>query len=78
MVDGTTEVYEIDYRGPETHSSIPPPGHFHGNKKPPLPNLIHKESTVMGSSKAKSYRSGSYNLGRKVRFYIECGQIQRP
>nr|KJB16753.1 hypothetical protein B456_002G249500 [Gossypium raimondii] len=23
------EVYEIDYRGPETHTSIPPPGHGH-------------------------------------------------
>ncbi|KAG4996156.1 hypothetical protein JHK85_027595 [Glycine max] len=25
-----TEIYEIDYRGPETHSSgVPPPHHFH-------------------------------------------------
>ncbi|KAK4783249.1 hypothetical protein SAY86_007623 [Trapa natans] len=22
-------LYEIDYRGPETHSSSPPPSHFH-------------------------------------------------
>ncbi|BBH06025.1 hypothetical protein Prudu_017571 [Prunus dulcis] len=51
-----TEVYEIDYRGPETHSSIPPPDHSHG--KP----LIHKES-AMASPKPKSSRASS--MGRK-------------
>ncbi|OIW11203.1 hypothetical protein TanjilG_28294 [Lupinus angustifolius] len=25
-----SEIYEIDYRGPETHSSVPPPDHSHG------------------------------------------------
>ncbi|KAK9124318.1 hypothetical protein Sjap_013920 [Stephania japonica] len=25
MVDSKTDVYEIDYRGPETHSFVPPP-----------------------------------------------------
>ncbi|KDP29092.1 hypothetical protein JCGZ_16481 [Jatropha curcas] len=26
-----SEIYEIDYRGPETHSSVmPPPGRSHG------------------------------------------------
>ncbi|KAL5546197.1 hypothetical protein UlMin_005884 [Ulmus minor] len=34
------EIYEIDYRGPETHSSIPPPDHTHG--KP----WIHRESSL--------------------------------
>ncbi|KAL2323277.1 hypothetical protein Fmac_027656 [Flemingia macrophylla] len=30
---GESEIYEIDYRGPETHSSvIPPPHHFHIGK----------------------------------------------
>lgn len=62
MVDSTTEVYEIDYRGPETHSSIPPPGHFHGKKKP-LPNVIHNDSVVIGSKNS----GGNYNMGRKVR-----------
>ncbi|PRQ43489.1 hypothetical protein RchiOBHm_Chr3g0469031 [Rosa chinensis] len=64
-VDSTTEVYEIDYRGPETHSSIPPPGHLHGKKKP-LPNVIHKES-VIGSPKSKRFRGGNYNTGRKTK-----------
>ncbi|KAH0995709.1 hypothetical protein GBA52_019573 [Prunus armeniaca] len=53
-----TEVYEIDYRGPETHSSIPPPDHSHG--KP----LIHKES-AMASPKPKSSRASS--MGRKAK-----------
>ncbi|KAE9585461.1 hypothetical protein Lalb_Chr25g0289201 [Lupinus albus] len=25
-----SEIYDIDYRGPETHSSVPPPDHSHG------------------------------------------------
>ncbi|CAL0310455.1 unnamed protein product [Lupinus luteus] len=25
-----SEIYEIDYKGPETHSSVPPPDHSHG------------------------------------------------
>lgn len=66
MVDSTTEVYEIDYRGPETHSSIPPPGHFHGKKKP-LPNGIHNHSVVIGSTPKSKNSGGNYNMGRKVR-----------
>ncbi|XP_050383732.1 uncharacterized protein LOC126800406 [Argentina anserina] len=67
MVDSTTEVYEIDYRGPETHSSIPPPGHLHGKKKPsPSPSVIHKES-VTGSPKSKRFRGGNYYMGRKAK-----------
>ncbi|XP_021911370.1 uncharacterized protein LOC110825221 [Carica papaya] len=33
-----SEIYEIDYRGPETHSSIPPPDHSHGRR----PFIHHK------------------------------------
>ncbi|GLT79333.1 hypothetical protein SLA2020_508250 [Shorea laevis] len=34
-----TEVYQIDYRGPETHSSIPPPDHYGGGRP-----FIHRQS----------------------------------
>ncbi|KAJ4704856.1 putative Transmembrane protein [Melia azedarach] len=44
-----SEVYEIDYRGPETHSSIPPPDHSSG--KP----TVHRESTAM-APKCKGLR----------------------
>ncbi|QCE06190.1 hypothetical protein DEO72_LG9g1201 [Vigna unguiculata] len=38
-----SEIYEIDYRGPETHSSIiPPPHHFHVGK--PHSTTPHKGS----------------------------------
>jgi hypothetical protein len=47
------EVYQIDYRGPETHSSTPPPDHAHG--KP----LIHRKSSSKGSR-------GTGNIGEKV------------
>ncbi|XP_048423483.1 uncharacterized protein LOC103934593 isoform X2 [Pyrus x bretschneideri] len=56
-----TEVYEIDYRGPETHSSVPPPGHSHGKKRLPL---IHKEN-AMATPKPKSIEGA--NMGRKVK-----------
>ncbi|KAM2345488.1 uncharacterized protein LOC126592476 isoform X1 [Malus sylvestris] len=56
-----TEVYEIDYRGPETHSSVPPPGHSHGKKSLPL---IHKEN-AMATPKPNSIEGA--NMGRKVK-----------
>jgi len=51
------EVYQIDYRGPETHSSTPPPDHHH--VKP----LTHRE-TAVAAPKSKGLKGGS--LGRKV------------
>lgn len=30
-----SEIYEIDYRGPETHSFVPPPNHSHGKTHSP-------------------------------------------
>ncbi|KAG7600982.1 hypothetical protein ISN45_At05g002120 [Arabidopsis thaliana x Arabidopsis arenosa] len=38
-----SEVYEIDYRGPETHNSRPPPETMHG--KPPY---IHHNTSAAG------------------------------
>ncbi|KAF3960086.1 hypothetical protein ACB098_09G022000 [Castanea mollissima] len=52
------EVYQIDYRGPETHSSTPPPAHHH--VKP----WIHRE-TAVAARKSKGLKGG--NLGRKVK-----------
>lgn len=43
------DVYEIDYKGPETHSSIPPPDHSRGKR------MIHHE-TAMESPKCKGLR----------------------
>ncbi|KAJ4828425.1 hypothetical protein Tsubulata_016768 [Turnera subulata] len=49
-----SEMYEIDYRGPETHSSvIPPPGHSRGRP------WIHRQSRVKASAKSKSSRGGN-------------------
>lgn len=36
-------VYEIDYRGPETHSSVPPPHRSHGTA-----GLDGRKGTVSG------------------------------
>ncbi|KAK1563268.1 hypothetical protein Q3G72_025179 [Acer saccharum] len=44
------EVYEIDYKGPETHASIPPPDHSRG--KP----MIRHDATVDPSPKCKGLR----------------------
>ncbi|RHN79823.1 hypothetical protein MtrunA17_Chr1g0181521 [Medicago truncatula] len=47
-----SEVYEIDYKGPETHSSVPPPHHkFHSI---PRKNLVRTEKALgnMGVSGA--------------------------
>ena len=53
------EVYEIDYRGPETHSSVkPPPGHFHGRP------WIHQDAAKT-SHKPQGFRGG--NNGEQVR-----------
>ncbi|XLR12646.1 hypothetical protein S83_006107 [Arachis hypogaea] len=37
----SSEVYEIDYRGPETHSSVPPPHRFPRHPKTSL--IIHTQ-----------------------------------
>ncbi|XP_041027991.1 uncharacterized protein LOC121267960 [Juglans microcarpa x Juglans regia] len=45
------EVYEIDYRGPETHSTVNPP-HDRSHGKPPL---IHRKR-VLKPPKSKGLR----------------------
>ncbi|OMO73516.1 hypothetical protein COLO4_27060 [Corchorus olitorius] len=59
------EVYEIDYRGPETHSSIPPPDHSHGHK-----HWVHKETDFLHhKSSSKGLRGGIHkgrNANKKV------------
>ncbi|KAI4300248.1 hypothetical protein L6164_033645 [Bauhinia variegata] len=46
-----SEIYEIDYRGPETHSSIPPPHHSHAK-----PHPTHRK-TLLPPLKATDYKS---------------------
>ena len=59
------EIYEIDYRGPETHSSVPPP-HGHSVGKP---LILHRSessaSVVHNHPKSKGSRKVN-NMGRKV------------
>jgi hypothetical protein len=59
------EVYQIDYRGPETHSSTPPPDHAHG--KP----LIHRKSSL-APRKSKGSR-GTGTIGEKVSLSLLWG-----
>ncbi|KAF8397651.1 hypothetical protein HHK36_016571 [Tetracentron sinense] len=54
--DLNSDIYEIDYRGPETHSYVPPPNR--SGRKPPL----HSESVV---ARPKSKVAGANNVGRK-------------
>ncbi|KAJ9181608.1 hypothetical protein P3X46_009723 [Hevea brasiliensis] len=43
-----SEIYDIDYRGPETHSSaMPPPGSSHGRP------FIHGDQAAMAARKSK-------------------------
>ncbi|CBI32703.3 unnamed protein product, partial [Vitis vinifera] len=51
MSDKNPEIYEIDYRGPETHSYIPPP-----NRSGGLP-FIHGENP-RGHRKSKGLKGG--------------------
>lgn len=45
----TSEIYEIDYRGPETHTSIPPPrGGRHNNHHQGM--LFHHKATKPGKN----------------------------
>lgn len=58
MSDKNPEIYEIDYRGPETHSYIPPP-----NRSGGLP-FIHGENP-RGHRKSKGLKGGK--IGENVR-----------
>ncbi|KAK7393567.1 hypothetical protein VNO78_22125 [Psophocarpus tetragonolobus] len=53
-----SEIYEIDYRGPETHSSgVPPPHHFHVGK----PHSTPQHGSVRGT---KSLRDTTYQANK--------------
>ncbi|XVF07946.1 hypothetical protein REPUB_Repub06bG0183000 [Reevesia pubescens] len=67
VVSAEKEVYEIDYRGPETHSSIPPPNHSHGHR-----HWIHRANDVLPPHKlsSKGLRTGAgvgNNKGRNAK-----------
>ncbi|XP_051152584.1 uncharacterized protein LOC127266393 [Andrographis paniculata] len=40
---GSSEVYEIDYRGPETHTYIPPPNRAAGDR----PRIHHRRKSKL-------------------------------
>ncbi|KAK2657996.1 hypothetical protein Ddye_011048 [Dipteronia dyeriana] len=56
------EVYEIDYKGPETHASIPPPDHSRG--KP----MIRHEATV-DPPKCKGLRGCNVSPNEKIKIH---------
>ncbi|KAL5711378.1 hypothetical protein ACHQM5_021842 [Ranunculus cassubicifolius] len=59
--ESDNDVYEIDYRGPETHSFVPPPDRSHSNP------LVHDES-VMARHKPKAPKGHkARKSGRKTR-----------
>ncbi|KAF5747890.1 hypothetical protein HS088_TW05G00620 [Tripterygium wilfordii] len=58
------EIYEIDYRGPETHSAIPPPVHrSHGNNQP----LIHGQTDAARPVYSKTSLRGAKTITNFVR-----------
>lgn len=66
MERGSSDVYEIDYRGPETHSSSPPPDRPH-RKKP----MIHRERGVaLPKSNGSQGGAGGRNTLANVRLLI--------
>ncbi|KAK8258987.1 hypothetical protein V6Z11_D13G027400 [Gossypium hirsutum] len=45
------EIYEIDYRGPKTHSSIPPPDNSHRRQ-----HSIHRETNTLSPHERRNVR----------------------
>ncbi|RYR03372.1 hypothetical protein Ahy_B06g082278 [Arachis hypogaea] len=57
-LDSSKEMYEIDYRGPETHSSVPtPPHHSHAN---PPHSSPHPQRPSNHGKKIQRYKSMLY------------------
>lgn len=52
------EIYEIDYRGPKTHSSIPPPDNSHRRQR-----SVHREIGIL--SPHKPFKSLKGGIGKK-------------
>ncbi|PSR98184.1 Transmembrane protein 184 [Actinidia chinensis var. chinensis] len=59
VADMDLEIYEIDYRGPETHSYRPPP-HRSTHKL-----SVHQDGT-MTHRKFKGLRAGNGESGKKI------------
>lgn len=52
-----SEIYEIDYRGPETHSSVPPPHHSHGKPHSKSSARAGKALGLTGATQAENKAS---------------------
>ncbi|XP_061350558.1 uncharacterized protein LOC133295718 [Gastrolobium bilobum] len=57
-----SEIYEIDYRGPETHSAVPPPHHSRGK----LHSTPQKSSVTAPNALASTSSAQSENKVKKV------------
>lgn len=63
-----TEIYEIDYRGPETHSSgVPPPHHFHIGKQH---STSHPQKGSVRGTKALGLRDSTYDENKASFFFF--------
>jgi len=58
------EIYEIDYRGPETHSFVPPPDHSHGK-----PHSAHDKSSAT-ATKATGLTGVDATMKQKASFEL--------
>ncbi|KAM7464149.1 hypothetical protein LguiA_032270 [Lonicera macranthoides] len=56
-----SEIYDIDYRGPETHSYLPPPNHGNPNN-----NIIHQQLPSMVHTKSKGMTRAANVKEKKV------------
>ena len=60
-----SEIYEIDYRGPETHSFVPPPDHSHGK-----PHSAHDKSSA-AATKAMGLTVVDATMKQKASFELK-------
>ncbi|CAA3004094.1 Hypothetical predicted protein [Olea europaea subsp. europaea] len=54
------EIYEIDYRGPETHTHVPPP-----NRSSDRPKIHHQTSMARRKSKGSRVRKAK-EIGKSI------------
>lgn len=61
-----SEIYEIDYRGPETHSSSPPPDHHHyasplsNNRKASFGSAKVNKGSMSSNNHPKQEKASDY------------------
>lgn len=68
-----SDIYEIDYKGPETHSSVPPPHHYPHSI--PRKDIVRAEnvfgSATLATNKASmTFMVTSFKLIKSLNFSI--------